>query len=103
MCGLRRFPNDLMEFRGEGAEDPCHHAVVKSSPINGQIDDNGEDVHIQDVATKHEKHEIVPPLVVGRRGFKNDRDHRSYVLEASSLRVQVHGEAASGLESASME
>jgi hypothetical protein len=25
VCSLCRFPNDLMEFGGEGADDPCHH------------------------------------------------------------------------------
>jgi hypothetical protein len=42
-CGLRRFPNDLVEFGGEGAEDPCHHDDVQSSP-DEQIDDVEEDV-----------------------------------------------------------
>jgi hypothetical protein len=27
-------------------------------------------------AMKREKHEVTPPLVVGRRGFQIDRDHR---------------------------
>jgi hypothetical protein len=26
---------------------------------------------------------------LGRRGFQNDHDHRSYVLDVGSLRVQV--------------
>jgi hypothetical protein len=38
-CGLRQFLNDLMEFKGEGANDPCHNDVVQSSPIDGWIDD----------------------------------------------------------------
>jgi hypothetical protein len=37
-------------------------------------------VAIGGVETKREKHEVVPPLVVRRRGFQNDSDHRSYVL-----------------------
>jgi hypothetical protein len=88
-CGLRWFPNDLVEFGGEGAEDPCHHDAVQSSPIDEWIGDVGEDVVVQGVAMKREKHEVTPSLVVGRRGFQNDHDHRSYVLEAGSLRVQV--------------
>jgi hypothetical protein len=66
-----------MEFRGEGAEDP----------IDRWIGDIGEDVVIKGVATKREKHEVVSPLIVGRRGFQNDRDHRSYVLETGSVRM----------------
>jgi hypothetical protein len=27
-CSLRRFPNNLMEFGGDGAEDLCHHDAV---------------------------------------------------------------------------
>jgi hypothetical protein len=38
-CGLRRFPNDLVEFGGEGAEDPYHHDDVQFSLIDGWIDD----------------------------------------------------------------
>jgi hypothetical protein len=34
MCGLRRFLNDLVEFGGEGAKDPCHNDVVQSSSID---------------------------------------------------------------------
>jgi hypothetical protein len=49
-------------------------------------------VVIEGVATKREKHEVAPLLVVGQQGFQNDHDHRSYVLEAGSLRVQVRGE-----------
>jgi hypothetical protein len=49
-----------LELGGEGAEDPCHHDVVQSSPIDRRIDNVGEGV-----ATKREKHEIAPPLVVG--------------------------------------
>jgi hypothetical protein len=47
---------------------------------------------IEGVATKCEKHEVVPPLVVGWRGFQNDCDHLSYILEADSLGMQVCGE-----------
>jgi hypothetical protein len=79
-CGLCRFPNDLIEFRGEGAENPCHHGVVQSSTTSGRIDDVEEDMVVEGVAMKREKHEVAPPLVVGRRGFQNDRDHRSYIL-----------------------
>jgi hypothetical protein len=85
-----------VELGGEGAEDPGHHDVVQSSPIDEWISDVGEDVVIKGVAMKREKHEVAPPLVVERRGFPNDRDHRSYVLEAGSLRMQVHGEAGVG-------
>jgi hypothetical protein len=63
--GLRRFPNDLMEFTGEGVEDPCNHDVVQPNPIGGQIGDVREDVVVQEVSTKREKHEVAPPLVVG--------------------------------------
>jgi hypothetical protein len=48
-CGLCRFPNDLVEFKGEGAEDPCHHNVVQSSPIVRWISDVGEDMIVQGV------------------------------------------------------
>jgi hypothetical protein len=46
---------------------------------------------------KREKHEVAPPLIVERRWFQNDRDHRSHILEASSLRVQVCGEGDIGV------
>jgi hypothetical protein len=82
--GLHHFLNDLVEFRGEGAKDRYHHNVVQPSPIDGWINDVGEDVVIQGISTKHE---VMLPLVVGRRGFQNDRDHWSYVLDAGSLRV----------------
>jgi hypothetical protein len=85
-----------VELRGEGAEDLCHHDAVQSSPIDGWIDDVGEDVVVEGVAMKREKHEIAPPLVVGWCGFQNDRDHRSYILETGSLRVQVCGEGSDG-------
>jgi hypothetical protein len=81
-----------MEFEGEGAKDPGHHGDVQSSPIDKQIGDVGEDVVIEGIATKHEKHEVTTPLVVGRRGFQNDCDNRSYVLEVDSLRMQVRDE-----------
>jgi hypothetical protein len=69
VCGLRRLLNDLVELGGEGAEDPGHHNAVQSSPIDGRIDDVGDDVVIEGVATKRVKQKITPPLVVGRRGF----------------------------------
>jgi hypothetical protein len=67
VSGLRRFLNDLIEFEGEGAEDPCHHNVVQPSVIDRQIGDVGEDVVVQGVSTKHEKHEAAPLLVVAMR------------------------------------
>jgi hypothetical protein len=36
-CSLRRFPNGLVEFWGDGAGDPCHHNAVQPSPIDGRI------------------------------------------------------------------
>jgi hypothetical protein len=84
-------------FGGEGAKDPCHYNVVQSSPINRWINDVGEDVVIEGVAMKCEKHKVGPPLVVGRRGFQNDHDHRSYILEAGSLHMQVHDEGGIGV------
>jgi hypothetical protein len=65
MCGLCRSPNDLVEFRREGAEDPCHHDVVQSNLIYGRIGDVGEDMVVQGIATKREKHEVAPSLVLG--------------------------------------
>jgi hypothetical protein len=64
--GLHRFPNVLMEFGGEGVEDPCHHDVIQPSSIGEQIGDVREDVVVQGISMKCEKHEVVPPLVVGR-------------------------------------
>jgi hypothetical protein len=78
VCSLYRLPNDLVELGGE--EDLCPHDAVQSSPIDGQIGDVKEDVVVEGIAIKHEEHEIVSPLVVGQRGFQNDRDHRSYIL-----------------------
>jgi hypothetical protein len=89
---LRRLLNDLVELKEEGDEDPGHHDVIQSSPIDRRIDDVREEVVVEGVATKHGKHEVTPLLVVGRRGIQNDRAHRSYVLEVNSLRMQVHGE-----------
>jgi hypothetical protein len=63
---LHWFPNDLMELGGEGVEDPCHHDVVQSSPIDGRMDDVGEDVVLQAVSMKCEKDEVTPLLVVRR-------------------------------------
>jgi hypothetical protein len=65
-CGLRWLPNDLMELGGEGAKDLGHHDTVLSSPIGRRIGDVREDVVVEGVATKHEEHEVVPPLVVRR-------------------------------------
>jgi hypothetical protein len=65
MSGLHRFLNYLVEFRGEGVEDPCHHNVVHPSPIDGLIGDVGEDMVVQGVLTKRENHEFMPQLVVG--------------------------------------
>jgi hypothetical protein len=78
----------------ERVQDPCHHDVVQPSPISGWINNVGEDVVVQGVSMKHK---VTPPLVVGRHMFQNDRDHRSYVLNAGSLRVQVHGEGGIGV------
>jgi hypothetical protein len=86
-----------VELGGQGAEDPCHHDAVQSSPIDERISDIGEDVVVEGVATKREKHEVATPLVVGRRWFQDDRDHRSYILETGSLRVQVRGEGGVGV------
>jgi hypothetical protein len=86
-----------MEFTGEGAEDPGHHDAVLSSRIDGWISDIGEDVIIEGIAMKREKHKVMPPLVVWRRGFQNDHGHRSYVMEASSLHMQVRGEGSIGV------
>jgi hypothetical protein len=63
--GFHRFLNDLMEFEGEGVEDPYHQDVVQPSPIDGRIGDIREDVVIQGVAMKREEHEVASPLVVG--------------------------------------
>jgi hypothetical protein len=38
-CGLHRSPNDVVEFKGEGVEDPYYHDAIQSSPIDGWIDD----------------------------------------------------------------
>jgi hypothetical protein len=65
-CSLRWLPNDVMEFGGEGVEDPCHHDTISFIPIDGQIDDVREDVVVEGVVMKREKHEVAPPLVVGR-------------------------------------
>jgi hypothetical protein len=86
-----------VELGGQGAEDPCHHDAVQSSPIVERISDIREDVVVEGVATKHEKHEVAPPLVVGRRWFQDDRDHQSYILETGSLHVQVRGEGGVGV------
>jgi hypothetical protein len=64
MSGLRRFLNDHVEFRGEGVEDPCHHNVVQPNPISGQIGDIREDVVVQGVSMKHEKHKVAPSYVL---------------------------------------
>jgi hypothetical protein len=64
-CSLCWLPNDLVEIGGEGVEDPGHINVVQSSPIDRRIGYFREDVIIEGVATKREKHEVVPPLVVG--------------------------------------
>jgi hypothetical protein len=58
-----------VELGGEGAEDSGHHDAIQSSPIDGWIGNVGEVVVVEEVATKREKHEVVPPLVVGRRGL----------------------------------
>jgi hypothetical protein len=49
-------------------------------------------VVVKGIVTKREKHEVAPLFVVGQRVFQNDRDHRSYVLEADILHMQVCGE-----------
>jgi hypothetical protein len=97
VSGLRQLPNDLVEIGGEGAEDPCHHDVVQFSSIDGRMDDIGEDVVVEGIVTKRQKHEVVTPFVVERGGFQNDRDHRSYILKADNLHVQVRGEAGVGV------
>jgi hypothetical protein len=86
-----------MELGGEGVEDPGHHGAVQSSPIGRWIGDVGEDMVIEGIAMICEKHEVAPLLVVGRRGFQNDRVHRSCVLERWAVR------AATRLEPVSME
>jgi hypothetical protein len=53
-----------VELRGEGAEDSGHHDVVQSSPIDGLIGDVGEDMAVEGIVMKREKHEVVPPLIV---------------------------------------
>jgi hypothetical protein len=97
VCDLHRLSNDLVEFGGEGAEDPCHHNAVQSSPIDGRFSDVGEDVVVEVIATKREEHEVAPPLVVRRRGFQTDCDHRSYILEADNLCVLVRSEDGIGV------
>jgi hypothetical protein len=54
-----------VELGREGVKDSCHHDVVQSSPIDRRIDDGREEVVVEGVTTKREKHEIAPPLVVG--------------------------------------
>jgi hypothetical protein len=54
---------------GEGAEDPGHHDVIQSSPIDGRIGDVREDVIAEGIAMKREKPEVAPLLVVRRQGF----------------------------------
>jgi hypothetical protein len=54
-----------VELRGEGDEDLGHHDAVQSSPIDRRIGIVREDVVVKDIVTKHEKHEIAPPLIVG--------------------------------------
>jgi hypothetical protein len=68
-CGFYLFPNDLVELEGEGVKDPCHCDAIQPGPIDGHISDIGEEVVVQGVSTKREKHEVAPPLVVGQRGF----------------------------------
>jgi hypothetical protein len=59
-CGLCQLLYDLMELRGKGAEDPGHLDVVQASPIDGRINNVGEDVAVGGVATKREKHKVMP-------------------------------------------
>jgi hypothetical protein len=59
---------------GEGVKDPCLYDAIQPSPIGGRIGDVGEDVVVQGVSMKCEKHEATPPLVVGRRGFQNNHN-----------------------------
>jgi hypothetical protein len=47
ICGLRQFPNDLVELRGEGAEDPCHQDVVLF-PLSGSGRGSGGDLLLID-------------------------------------------------------
>jgi hypothetical protein len=42
---------------------------------------------IEGIVMKHEEHEVAPPLLLRQRGFQNDHEHRSYILEAGSLRM----------------
>jgi hypothetical protein len=65
-CALRRLPNNLVELGREGAEDSCHHDAVQSTPTDGRIGDVREDVVIEGITMKREKHEVTPPLVVWR-------------------------------------
>jgi hypothetical protein len=101
-CSLHRFSNGLMEFRGEGAKDSCHHDVFQSSPIDGWVGDVEEDVVVQGIMMKREKHDVMPPLVVGRRGIQNDHDHWSYVQDVGSV-CRCMMRAASRLEPTSTE
>jgi hypothetical protein len=105
MSSLCRFLNYLVQFEGEGGEDPCHHDVVQCSPIGGWIDDVREDVVIQAVSMKREEHEVTLSLVVGR-GDKGSRttvttDHMFWLSAACTHRYVMR--AASGLESVSTE
>jgi hypothetical protein len=86
-----------VELGREGAEDLGHHDTVQFSLIDRRISNIGEDVVVEGVATKCEKHDVTPLLVIGRRGFQNDRDNRSYVLEAGSLHMLVRGERGVGV------
>jgi hypothetical protein len=65
VCSLRQLPNNLVKLRGKGAKDLGHRDVVQSSPIDGRICNVGEDVVIEGVAMKCEKHEVASLLVVG--------------------------------------
>jgi hypothetical protein len=100
MSGIQRFSNGVVEFEEEGTEDPCHQDVFQPSPICGWIGDVGEDVIVHGVSTKCEKHEVAPPLVVERRGFQNDRDRRSYVLDVGSLHLRGEGGVRAGVDGA---
>jgi hypothetical protein len=62
--------DNLVEFNGEGIQDPSQRDVVQTGRIGGCVDDVGEDVIVEGILAECEEHEVTPSLVVGREGSR---------------------------------
>jgi hypothetical protein len=91
---VRRGADEVVEVQRDRPQDPGEDDAVQTKPRRGLDGDRNvnEDVVIEGVAAKSEKHQIPPAGVGGRLRLEDDRDEEADVLDPPGLVVKLSHE-----------